>query len=303
MAGQARAEPRPAGTFDYRAPPECPSRAEFSAQVAARTGSWQAPDSPFSVTVRIDEEQAGVVGRVTFDRAGQRTLRELRAAGCTELTQALSLIVAVFVDPHVTSRAPAPGEPPPPPVYLVSAAAPPPQRPGLWFAVGPEAALTTAITRDPTFGERVFLQLGRGNRSLLASSARLSFSHLAGHELSPASGNRAEFELDAARLDGCLLRVAEAALAFEPCLVVEVGRLRAVGVHHVGRVTHDQAWGALGMVLRPTLTLARRLVLGAGLGFSVPLQRYRFAFTGESELTHNPDLAFEASLSLALRFP
>jgi hypothetical protein len=44
-------------------------------------------------------------------------------------------------------------------------------------------------------------------------------------------------------------------------------------------------------------------VVGAGLGVQVPLSRYRFAFTGEPELTRTPDVGFEASFCLGVRFP
>jgi len=135
------------------------------------------------------------------------------------------------------------------------------------------------------------------------SSARLSFGRLGVNASSSVSGALAEFVLETGRLEGCLLRVSDDGLAFEPCPFVELGRLRAVGVHRGGNVTSTELWGSLGLVLRPTWTFSRRLVLGAGLGALLPFGRYRFAFTGEPELTRTPEIAFEASLSLGLRFP
>jgi hypothetical protein len=240
-----------------------------------------------------------------FARGEQRTLRELQAAGCSELVQALALIVAILIDPQASATPlPPAGEGRPPPVYLLVAPAPPPSvEARVWFLAGPEAVVETTVTHDSAFGERLFLGLGRGDRSLALSSVRLSLARVADTASSPTSGTRAEFMLETARLDGCLLRVTDAGLAFEPCPFIELGRVRAVGIHRGGNVTRHELWSSLGLMLRPTWTFSRRLVLGAGLGVHVPLRHYRFAFTGEPELSHTPDLAFEASLGLGLRFP
>jgi len=302
----AGATPSDAGTFGYHAPSDCPSSVDFSAQVAARTAGWLAPSSPFAVTVAIDRGAQGLVGRVTFSRNEQRTVRELQAGGCKELVQALAFIVAVLVDPQASaSPLPLPAEEPAASVSPVPAAAPAlrPVTAPLWLIAGPEAALNTPLTRHGAVAERLFFGIGRGDRSLAMSSARLSFGRASAHASSPLSGALAEFELETARLEGCLLRVTAYGLAFEPCPFVELGRLRAVGVHSSGFVTRDELWSSLGLALRPTWTFARRLVLGAGLAVQLPLARYRFAFTGEPELTRTPEVAFEASLCLGLRFP
>ena len=308
LPARAGAAGNDVGTFGYRAPSGCPTRVDFSAQVAMRTTGWLAPSSPFAVTVAIDPGAQGLVGRVTFARAEQRTARELHAAGCTELVQALAFIVAVLIDPLAQASAtplPPPGAGRPAPVYLLPAAPsmllPPAAR--VWFIAGPELAVETTLTRDGAVAERLFLGIGRGDRSLSLSSARLSFGRVVGQASSPTSGDRAEFMLETARLEGCLLRVTDAGLAFEPCPFVELGRLEAVGIHRAGNVKRNQLWGSLGLVLRPTWTFSRRLVLGAGLGVELPLSRYRFAFTGKPELSSTPQVGFEASLSLGVRFP
>jgi hypothetical protein len=306
LPAQAGAAPSDAGRFGYRAPAECPSGADFSAQVATRTAVWLAPSSSFAVTVAIDRSAQGFVGRITFARAEQPTVRELQAADCNELVQALAFIVAVLVDPQasVTPLA-APVEPP---MSLASPtpASPPPSRAlaaRSWFIAGPEAAFETPLTHYGAIAERLFFGLGRGERTLALSSARLSLGRLGAHASSAISAAQADFVLETARLEGCLFRVGERGLALEPCPFVELGRLQAVGLHRGGNVTSNQLWASVGLALRPTWTVSRRLVLGVGLGLELPLDRYRFAFTGEPELTRTPDAAFEASLSLGLRFP
>jgi hypothetical protein len=305
LPANAAATPSDAGTFGYQAPAECPSSDDFSAQVAARTAVWLAPSAPFTVTVAINRGAQGFVGRVTFARAEQRTVRELRAAGCSDLVPALAFIVAVLVDPQARpTPPPAPAEPPPAPIRPVPALAPA-RRPGapLWFSLGPEAALELPLSQHSALAERLFVGLGRGERSLALSSARLTFGRLSAHAASRISGAIADFVLETARLEGCVLRLSHAGLGFEPCPFVELGRLQAVGLHRGGNVTSNQLWGSLGLALRPAWTISHRLVLGAGLAAGLPLRRYRFAFTGEPELTHTPEIALEASLSLGLRFP
>jgi hypothetical protein len=304
VAGPAHAQPAAVRTFAYDAPAACPGRTEFSALVRARTKAWPASASPFAVTVTIKEEPESLVGRVTFERAGQITPRELRAAGCAELAEALSLIVAILVDPQA-QQAPLPpaAEPAPPPVPRVPPPAPPSSPPALWLSAGLEAAFETAMTGKVEVGGRLFVGVGRGERSVVASSARLSFTHVAGHELSPASGLRADFSLDTGRIEACVARVERSGFAIEPCPFFELGRVRAVGLHPEGDVTSDGTWSALGLALRPSLTLWQRLVLGGALGVTVPVTRYRYAFTGESELTRTASVGLDAALGLGMRFP
>lgn len=302
---EAGATPSEGPRFGYQAPVECPTGADFAAQVAARTSSFRAPSSPFALTVAIEPDAHGLVGRVTFARAEQSTVRELRAARCNELVQALTLIVAILIDPQASVTPTPTDENLAPSVQLPPAAAParPPPPTPIWFIAGPEVALDTAVTREAAVVGRLFFGIGRGDHSLALSSARLSFSRVSAHESSPVSSYRAEFVRETARLDGCLLRLRAGGLAFEPCPFIELGRLRAIGIHSTGSATRNQLWSSLGLVLRPTWTFSRRLVLGAGIGVQLPLGRYRFSFTGEPEVTHTPVVGFEASFGLGVRFP
>jgi hypothetical protein len=189
---QARATPSEVGTLDYRAPAECPTRVDFSAQVAARTIGWLSPTPSFAVTVAIERDAEGLVGRVTFARAEQRTVRQLRASGCNELVDALAFIVAVLIDPQARATPLAAGQGRPPPVYLLPAVASarPPLRSPFWFIAGPEVAFQTSLARDGAVSERLFLGLGRGDGSLGMSSARWSFGRSVSQAASPISGAR-----------------------------------------------------------------------------------------------------------------
>lgn len=305
LPAEAGAAPRELSTFGYRAPDECPDRGEFSAQVSARTSAWLAPSSPFAVTVAIERDTQGWSGRVTFTHTEQSTVRDLRAAGCHELVQALAFIVAILIDPQASTSSLPRSDKGVPVVALSPAVALPPRpsQPAIWFVVGPQVAIQTGVLREVTIGEQLFFGIGRGDRSLMLSSARVSFGRAVAHTTSPESGNPADFVLETARLEGCPLRWNKGRLAFEPCTFAELGRLRATGGHASGNVTHDQLWGSLGLLLKPSWTFSQRLVLGASLGMELPLSRYRFAFTREPELTGTPAVGLDASFFLGVRFP
>ncbi len=286
----------------YQAPPTCPSRAEFSAFVAARTHAWLAPASPFAVMIQIEPSADGerFVGDVTFVRAAHETVRQLNSPRCEELARALALIVAILLDPALSQQAPPVKvvTPRPAPTSPTFKPAPPP-----WLVAGVGAELVTSLLGEPSFGERIFVGAGRGAGSLWLSSASLSFSRVFDHATSSESGARAEFELWAARLDGCVARAANGLLGIEPCVFFEAGQLHALGLHPSGDVTRIEPWATTGILLRPTLTLARRLVIGAELGLHLPLTRYRFAFTGEPPLYETAVVGFNGALGLGVRFP
>src|SRR5204863_5763484 len=101
---------------------------------------------------------------------------------------------------------PPPREAGPPPAHALPAVvlAQPSVAPAIWFVVGPEFAVQTDVARDVTVGERLFVGIGRGDRSLMMSSARLSFGRAGAHAVSPLSSDRADFVLETARVEGCL---------------------------------------------------------------------------------------------------
>jgi hypothetical protein len=291
-----------AGELEYRAPDGCPTSAEFSAEVARRTPEWEARRAELVVAVEVTPDASGLVGRVRFERAGRETVRELHASSCGELVRALALIVAILIDPGAdvtpapprrtpTVSAPEPPAPPPPAAI-----------PSLFFIAGPELVLQTGVVPGLGVGERLFVALGREG-AVWASSARLSATRLHGDAVSAESGAEASFELVSARLEASVIRFGWGRLALEPGLFFELGRLRVEGQHPLGAVTRERLWATAGVSVRPSVTLARRLVLGLALGAHVPLLRYDFAFIGENRLYQNEALGFDAALTLGVRFP
>jgi hypothetical protein len=218
--------------------------------------------------------------------------------------RALALIVAILIDPRADVT-PAPArrqatvaEPVQPPARTP----PPPAGPSLFFVAGPELALQTGVIPGLGVGERLFVALGREGAAW-ASSARLAATRLRGDAVSAESGAEASFELVGARLEAGVIRFVWGRFELEPGLSFELGRLRAEGQHPLRAVTSERLWASVGVNARPSVTLARRLVLGLALGAHLPLVRYRFAFIDEKALYQNEALGLDAALTLGVRFP
>jgi hypothetical protein len=217
--------------------------------------------------------------------------------------RALALIVAILIDPQADAS-PAPARPAPVAEPIPEPEQVPPRtaEPALFFVVGPELALQTGVTPGLAVGERLFVALGREGTGW-ASSGRLALTRLRGDGVSVESGAQAFFELISARLEAGVLRFAAGPFALEPGLSFELGRLRAEGQHPLGAVTRERLWASFGVNARPTVTLARRLVIGLAVGLHLPLIRYEFAFVEENTLYQNEPLGLDAALTLGLRFP
>lgn len=100
--------------LDYTAEPACPTRAEFIAQVSARTRLADFTDDAvaerrFFLSVRTKGGQ--VVGRLSGPNSDpSTTAREVASDNCADVVSALALITALAIDPHADlTEAPARG--------------------------------------------------------------------------------------------------------------------------------------------------------------------------------------------------
>jgi hypothetical protein len=88
--------------FQYRAPPECPDAAAFTARVRERTprGRLAEPGElarTFDVDVTADP--AGFSGQIEFlDDGGVKVNRQLRGEQCDAVVSSLALITALALD-------------------------------------------------------------------------------------------------------------------------------------------------------------------------------------------------------------
>ncbi|MEO8899895.1 MAG: hypothetical protein ABI627_00090 [Polyangiaceae bacterium] len=102
-------------TLSYRAPAQCPSRAEFLKEVQRSTARMQLVTDAATGTRRFEVAIAddGLAGQLTID-GGTAGVREAHAANCTEVSRLLAFATAFALDPNATPKgddARAPSEP------------------------------------------------------------------------------------------------------------------------------------------------------------------------------------------------
>jgi hypothetical protein len=304
----------------YSASPGCVNESDFGRQVGARIHrpvEWVRDPSARVISVELVQGEAESHGTVEMRSPPPVTRRDFVAATCAEVSAALSLVVALALDPNARLELPAEGsaEPapanatfpdeaatPPPPTLAAPAAAPPPQhapspapaappeRPWRFF-VGPLAGVglgyapVALVTLGPTLG--------------LRSSSKATFSprlQLSGHwgETGTTGPSAAEgtFGWTFARLEGCPIHWRlTPLLALAPCALVELGEVRAEGATS-GTVVAEEAhrfWASLGLSLT--------MVAHAGDFFTqltvhaaTPLTRYEFAYFDPLFSVHQPSV-------------
>lgn len=316
------------GVLEYSVAPGCPPAEVFSQQVAARTPVFREHAADHAVRVEILSEPGGVLGRASLVLAGHAAERELRAARCDEVVEALALVVAILIDPNADTRpigvtvapptaavaparVPAPAAPPAkrvaPRVVSRPAPKPPPSavRPSApWyrFIAGAHLAAEGAVAPELTLGPRVFFGADLQRDLRWPSSLRLSGARLLGRTLRDGEGT-ASLVLDVGRAEVCFLRLAEGRLALEPCAGFGAGVVRVEGEHPLGGSDHTLFWADVGGVVRASVGFLGWFVGEAEIGVDVPLVQYRYAFQGQAPLFQSARVGMHLGLGLGVRFP
>jgi hypothetical protein len=306
--------------IEYDAPTECPTAAAFAAQIAARTPAYRSGTDDPRLKVAIDVSAGAVRGRMTLERGGRQTEREVEGERCADVVAALALIAAILLDPDADTR------PFPPPAAedhgrRVEPAAPPARqeleprsRPSRWRVfMGTELGVSGAVAPSLVLGPRWFAGVTRAEGGNWLSSMRFSVSRSQSETTAqplsrPLEGQRfmasatATFTLSALRADGCALRLGGPELSVEPCLFFEGGVLRASGSHPAISRSERLSWFSLGALARGSWILWDTLVLEANTGALVPLKTYRTMIGSEDPVYENPRVGMVAGVGLAVRF-
>lgn len=267
-------------SLHYIGEPECPSEAEFVAQVTARVRRpvhWSSAGAVVHMVVIV--RQAGDHANGTLEvvqRATEPTRREFTAGSCEEVGSALALVAALALDPNArTDQLPAlapaaPTEPEPaaapvPPPEVPPAATLKPSPAPVWKPAKPRTAyvvwLGPTLAAAAGYASEPLVAVGL---SLGARAIRPGFSP--GFQLTPLWGKTGTTGPEAAggtfawamgRLEACPLQVALAQpLRFEPCAVAEIGRLSARGAAaDITPVDRERWWFAAGASLSLHLSL------------------------------------------------
>lgn len=320
------AEPA-AAPVEYVAPAGCPPVEAFTEQLAARTPMFREHAAEHKVRIEVVGEPGGVLGRASLVLAGHAAERELRAARCEEVVEALALVVAILIDPNADTRpiavaAPAPVESAPasapPPAAPVVSRPPPPPRPvrpaprpapsprpadaSYRFIAGAALAAEGAVFPELTLGPRVFFGASSQRGWPWPSALRLAGARLFSPRIRGEEGS-VKGVLDVARADVCLLRLAEGPLALEPCAGVDVGVLRIEGSHPRGGRESTDLYADVGALLRGSASFLDRFVAEVEVGADVPLVHYRYSFQGEAELFETATAGMHLGVGLGVRFP
>jgi hypothetical protein len=306
--------------LQVEAPPDCTTREELMAQVAARTRRFDfaAPGDESAaplVRVVVTPGPRAVVGELTITQPeGSPAVRRLSAPSCEQLTDALALVIALVFDretavepaaPSPEAQRPKPPPPPPPaplaPASVAVAPAPEPAPIGhlrVSAAAGGQVLLGPAPRAMP--GVTVELTVSWDRTSVWSPAARLSASAAwsgALHE----TGGVATFSLDTLTLDACPLRLLRWRLEVRACATGTVGRLRAQGSETYQQASVERPFAATGGAAVLTLPLGHALEVSARASAGASWIRDSFAFAPKVFYRGAP-LFVAAGLTAGVRF-
>jgi hypothetical protein len=305
--------PLPAQTagagVSYTSSSECPDEQQFRDQVALHVHSQALPLArPIVVDARQLEGHS--IALVRFeDENGVLGVREFSAPTCAEAVTAAALVVALAIDSRSQVEKP-PAAPAPAPAKHEARTAPPeideyPTRSetatNLAFQFGAGVVAHMVITPEPMLGATAFVGLGEQPSWDLRGAILYAASGTVTRD-----ARAAEFTLVAGRLDGCALQLAKSArFSLDPCLAVELGALRSVGLESEQYSSSEETtfWMAGGPLLRgQALVDPLRLEAYAGPWFPIA-GRQSFVFhSREGDLTFHdvPPVGLLAGLNVSL---
>lgn len=326
-AAPAVAEPEEdAVRFRYEAPSTCPSAEVFRARVRERTARGrEAAEGELARTfsISISESPRGFGGQIEFlDDTGAPVHRRLQGDECDGVVSSLALITALALDatlrespaPVAAAKepierrttpeplaAPAPNAPRAPGgARTPSEPAPRPPAPLLHnVRIGALAAYHSLLPA-PTFGLLAQLDF-RGDVSL-----RLR-GNVEQAKLEVDPGRVVAVRLLRLSASACAIRPHWGSVALYPCLLVDVGSLRARAIDSAAfRSTSSgtEPWLALGPELR--LAWEPRSLPWLELFGRAPLALYRHRFElknpDKTALAIEHELSFEAGMTAGVRF-
>jgi hypothetical protein len=343
MGVAAAAEPPAASArLEVQALPDCTTREELAARVAARSRRIHFDDQAPGPTLRAiiaPGPRGGAFGELQIvERSGKSSTRRISARSCAQATDALALIIALTLDP-TAAAAPTGGTPPAPSPAPPSTAATPdrstaapspavggslPPSPALQPPADDANTLVSAarerpVAARPRFGAGVAGEVVSGpapdalpglsvylmaalDREALWSPAAILRATHAWTNSVPESGGTAAFTLDALTLDACPLRLAVSTFEARACASGLYGRLAAAGSETYSPATAARPYGALGGALIFSAALGRLLEITGRVGGGASLVRDSFAFS--PTVFHRTGAAtLAAGLGIGVRFP
>lgn len=285
-ASAADDEPEPIH-LEYSAPSDCPDGASFEGRVRALTSRARFDvarpgERRFDVHIEAGTPVRGALVVARGDSVEGR--RVVEADRCSDVDDALALMVALAIDPQA-SLLPADAGSAAPPESTPLPAEPASARP----AVQP-----TPLPPAPP--------LAHESATAARGESRPGPVHARGSV--DAAGGAASFTWTVGRLDGC-------GLAWPPpgasahllaCARLEAGALDAVGSGIVGARDSTRTWLAMGPLLRVEWAILGPLYVDADVAPMFRVTADRFYFAPDNTINEVPYVGLDASVGVGVHF-
>jgi len=294
--------------IELDAPPDCATAEAFFEAVRARTERARPVkegETGVRVVVKLTRVGPRAHGelRVIGDR-GESDTRRVDGASCTEVVDALSLTVALAVDP--TARlGPPPAVPAPPPVPVCPEPPPPPETPRppppkLEVRVGAHADGMGQVSPFVSFGGDLSVRVV--TPLLPASSFGLAILRLQNDVFS--SAHNASVRSTLFELTACPERFgARDVFTFEPCALGYGGWLGATGRGVATTSEIVRSYFAFGGMLIGSAPLMDRWSVELRAGFVLPFARRRFVVANPTrEVGETPSIGALGGLGITYSF-
>ncbi|MEO8183341.1 MAG: hypothetical protein ABI895_31290 [Deltaproteobacteria bacterium] len=265
----------------YRSSQGCPDGDAFVRRLSelGRTAQLAQVGDAVDFLVSVSSGPEGSSGRLERQtQAGQLAIREMRAAGCEQITEGLALSLDLAIDPR--------------PAYEATS-----ERSSA-LRLGASGTLATGFSPAPLPGAALFVELAA---QPAGASGRLEARVARG-----SGEGRAEVEVEVsvllARLEGCPVTGSLGPWRFQPCAAVDVGRVWASSSHRVGR-SDAGVWASASVLGRAVWQLEPRWALGVQAGAALPFVHYDLGPAEGSPVFRTHTVGFELGLGVAWQLP
>lgn len=302
----------------YEAPATCPAESEFFDAIAARTSHVRrasGDESALDVSVRVSRTERGFRGEVreTVNHS-ESSARTMDGTTCKEVVEALSLTIALSVDPNAHAPvpvpasaekapicAPAPAPPCPPPAAPEASAVGASPAAKLEVEMGVDALAFEALSSELDAGAALSATFSRRNAGHAFSALELSLLFAKSGLFSTPSDHTSEFA--GLAIDACPLGFRVGSVELGPCLLAVGGVLGATGRNIAQPQTVSRGFWSAGLDFKLSALLAGGFVFEGTLGGAAPLVERRFYETDPARvIAKTPVISPLLRLGLGYRF-
>ena len=298
--------------LEYRAPSSCPDEAalfsRIRARVEVRRASATEPVPTFGITL-ADEGQR-IIGRIaSMSERREPTSREVSGTDCSDVVDAVALIVSMAISPSAAVRDGVSAQAPEDPMRDTGQAtktnepvAAIDERPRLRLLGSAQGEATFGYVPTALLGAGVRLQLFRTSEYLGGPAVALGFVATESTERSLPQG-QATLSFNVGELFLCPTSFAVlASVHVLPCGRVDIGQVRAEGTGIPNPRNEKLLWSSVGALGQIAIVPVKPLVIDAQASILFPLTPYEFIFEPNSVIYEAPRVGFSGSIAVGLMF-